>query len=47
LHFTDACRTCRQPLLAGADLPRFRIGLPDQLRPRNVTVAKKSGPFSI
>jgi hypothetical protein len=46
-HITDACRTCRQPLFAGADPPPLRNGLPDQVRPENVTVAKKPGPFSI
>ena len=46
-HITDACRTYLQPLIEGEDPPPFRSGLPDYVRLKNVTVAKKLGSFSI
>ena len=46
-HITDTCRTYLQPLIEGEDPPNFRNGLPDYVRLKNITVAKKVGPFSI
>jgi len=46
-HITNACRTYLQPLIEGEDPLPFRNGLPDYVRPKNVTVPKRLGPFSI
>lgn len=46
-HITDACRTYLQPLIEGEDPPNFHNGLPDYVRLKNITVAKKLGPFSV
>ena len=46
-HITDACRTYLQPLIEGEDPPSYRNGLPDYVRLKNVTVAKKLGAFKV
>ena len=46
-HITDACRTYLQPLIEGEDPPPYRNGLPDYVRLKNVTVAKKLGAFKV
>ena len=46
-HITDACRTYLQPLIEGEDPPPYRNGLPDYVRLKNVTVAKKLGVFKV
>lgn len=40
-HITAACRRYLQPLIAGEDYPPFKNGLPDYVRLKNLTVAKK------
>ncbi len=46
-HITDACRTYLQPLIEGEDPPPFKNGLPDYVRLKNVTVAKKLAEFKL
>ena len=46
-HITNACRTYLQPLIEGEDPPPFGNGLPDYVRPKNVTLPKRLGLFSI
>ena len=46
-HITDACRVYLQPLIEGEDPPPYRNGLPDYVRLKNVTVAKKLGAFKV
>jgi 6-phosphofructokinase 1 len=46
-HITEACRTYLQPLIEGEEPPPYRKGLPDYVRLKNVTVAKKRGSFAI
>lgn len=40
-HITAACRRYLQPLIVGEDYPPFKNGLPDYVRLKNLTVAKK------
>lgn len=47
LHITDACRTYLQPLILGEEPPPFRNGLPDYVRLKNVSVARKLGEFAV
>ena len=46
-HITDACRVYLQPLIEGEEPPPYRNGLPDYVRLKNVTVAKKLGAFKV
>jgi 6-phosphofructokinase 1 len=46
-HITDACRTYLRPLIEGEDPPPYRDGLPDYVRLKNVSVAKKLEAFAI
>lgn len=46
-HITDACRTYLQPLILGEEPPPFRNGLPDYVRLKNVSVARKLGEFAV
>lgn len=40
-HITDACRRYLAPLIGGEDYPPYRNGLPDYVRLKNASVAKK------
>ena len=40
-HITEACRRYVAPLMQGEAYPRFRNGLPDYVKLRNVAVPKK------
>jgi 6-phosphofructokinase 1 len=45
-HITPRCRAYLAPLIQGEDYPRFKDGLPQYVRLKNVSVAKKLGtPF--
>jgi 6-phosphofructokinase 1 len=46
-HITDACRVYLQPLIEGEEPPPYRNGLPDYVRLKNATVAKKLGAFKV
>ena len=46
-HITDACRTYLQPLIEGEEPPPYRNGLPDYIRLKNISVAKKLEIFTI
>ncbi|HJW23616.1 MAG TPA: 6-phosphofructokinase [Rhodocyclaceae bacterium] len=46
-HITDQCRAYLQPLIEGEDPPPFKNGLPDYVRLKNVSVAKKLEEFKI
>ena len=40
---TQKCRTYLGPLMSGEDYPRYRNGLPDYVRLKNLPVPKKLG----
>jgi ATP-dependent phosphofructokinase / diphosphate-dependent phosphofructokinase len=44
-HITDKCRKYLSPLIAGEDYPKYRAGLPQYVKLKNVAVPKKCGPF--
>ena len=44
-HITDKCRKYLSPLIAGEDAPKYRNGLPQYVKLKNVAVPKKCGPF--
>jgi 6-phosphofructokinase 1 len=46
-HITEACRAYLQPLIEGEEPPPYRNGLPDYVRLRNVSVAKKLEAFEV
>ncbi|MBS1189682.1 MAG: pyrophosphate-dependent phosphofructokinase [Rhodocyclaceae bacterium] len=46
-HITGQCRAYLQPLIEGEDPPPFKNGLPDYVRLKNVSVAKKLGEFKV
>ena len=46
-HITDACRTYLQPLIEGEEPPPYRQGLPDYVRLKNISVARKLEMFNI
>jgi 6-phosphofructokinase len=46
-HITAACRAYLQPLIEGEEPPPFRLGLPDYVRLKNVSVPRKLGAFTI
>ncbi len=46
-HITDAFRVYLQPVIEGEEPPPYRNGLPDYVRLKNVTVAKKLGAFKV
>ncbi len=46
-HITEACRAYLQPLIEGEEPPPFRLGLPDYVRLKNVSVPRKLGAFTI
>jgi 6-phosphofructokinase len=44
-HITDKCRRYLAPLIAGEDYPKYKDGLPQYVKLRNVAVPKKCGAF--
>jgi hypothetical protein len=46
-HITPKCRAYLSPLIQGEAPPPFRNGLPDYVRLKNMSVAKKLPPFKI
>jgi ATP-dependent phosphofructokinase / diphosphate-dependent phosphofructokinase len=44
-HITDKCRKYLSPLIAGEDYPKYRDGLPQYVKLKNMAVPKKCGPF--
>jgi ATP-dependent phosphofructokinase / diphosphate-dependent phosphofructokinase len=44
-HITDKCRKYLSPLIAGEDYPKYRDGLPQYVKLKNVAVPKKCGAF--
>jgi 6-phosphofructokinase 1 len=46
-HITEACRAYLQPLIEGEEPPPFRLGLPDYVRLKNISVPRKLGAFAI
>jgi 6-phosphofructokinase 1 len=46
-HITDKCRRYLSPLILGEDYPRYRDGLPQYVKLKNVAVPKKCGAFEL
>jgi 6-phosphofructokinase len=46
-HITDKCRRYLAPLIAGEDYPKYRDGLPQYVKLKNVGVAKKCRAFEL
>ena len=46
-HITDACRRYLQPLIEGEEPPPYRNGLPDYVRLKNVSIARKLEAFEV
>ena len=46
-HITDTCRAYLQPLIEGEAPPPFRLGLPDYVRLKNVSVTRRLPDFPI
>jgi len=46
-HITEKCRRYLAPLIEGEDYPKYRAGLPQYVKLKNVAVPKKCPPFDL